>query len=51
MAKMNLRSSPAKSPNDDEGLRSQNMLKDLSSEICKFTDPEVLNLASCFPRE
>ncbi|KAM0050067.1 hypothetical protein Hdeb2414_s0008g00293281 [Helianthus debilis subsp. tardiflorus] len=46
---MNTRFSPAKSPIEDEGLRSHNLLKNPSSEICKFTDPEILNLVSCFP--
>ncbi|KAM0051552.1 hypothetical protein Hdeb2414_s0007g00237861 [Helianthus debilis subsp. tardiflorus] len=37
------------SKKSDDTLKSQNLLKDPYSEICKFTDPEIQNLKSCFP--
>ncbi|MFS7976629.1 hypothetical protein Hanom_Chr10g00894621 [Helianthus anomalus] len=51
MAKMGTRSSPGTNPKKDNILRSQNILMNLSSEIYKFSNPEIENLASCFPPE
>ncbi|KAF5778572.1 hypothetical protein HanXRQr2_Chr12g0549071 [Helianthus annuus] len=48
---MDTRSFPGTSPDKDNGLRTQNLLMNPSSEICKFTDPEIENLTPCFPPE
>jgi len=49
MAKMATRSSPAKDPEKDSPPRSQNILQNPSSELCKFTDPEIDQIRHCFP--
>ncbi|MFS7977076.1 hypothetical protein Hanom_Chr10g00899911 [Helianthus anomalus] len=47
---MHTRSSPKSgSKKSYDSPKSQNLLKDPSLEICKFTDPEIQNLKSCFP--
>ena len=49
MAKMGTRSSPAKDPEKDSPPRSQRILQNPSSELCKFTDPEIDQIINCFP--
>ncbi|KAJ0505876.1 hypothetical protein HanRHA438_Chr12g0560431 [Helianthus annuus] len=51
MAKMDTRSFPCTSPDKDNGLRTQNLLMNPLSEICKFTEPEITNLVPCFQPE
>ncbi|MFS7968854.1 hypothetical protein Hanom_Chr09g00802391 [Helianthus anomalus] len=51
MAKMVTRSSPGKSLDMDSVPQSQNLLMNPSSELCKFTDPEIEGLFTCFPTE
>ncbi|KAJ0715060.1 hypothetical protein HanPI659440_Chr13g0496761 [Helianthus annuus] len=46
---MGTKSSLGTSLEKDNSLNSQNLLMNLSLEICKFTDPEIENLAPCFP--
>ncbi|KAM0043475.1 hypothetical protein Hdeb2414_s0010g00341721 [Helianthus debilis subsp. tardiflorus] len=48
MAKMNTRSSPAKNPDHNSPLKSQGVTKNPSMQLCRFTDPEVDQLRSCF---
>ncbi|KAJ0637333.1 hypothetical protein HanOQP8_Chr17g0672581 [Helianthus annuus] len=49
MAKMTLRSSPAKDPKKDSPLKSQGVTKNPSLEFCRFTDPEINRIRHCFP--
>ncbi|MFS7945217.1 hypothetical protein Hanom_Chr06g00521601 [Helianthus anomalus] len=49
MAKMVTRSSPGKSQDMNGVPKSQNLLKNPSMEVCKFTDPEIDSLYTCFP--
>ncbi|KAF5796819.1 hypothetical protein HanRHA438_Chr08g0368461 [Helianthus annuus] len=49
MAKMSTRSSPAKSPEHNNPLKSQGLTKNPSTELCRFLDPEVYQLRHCFP--
>ncbi|MFS7912998.1 hypothetical protein Hanom_Chr02g00136481 [Helianthus anomalus] len=49
MEKTGTRSSPRVSPEKDDEVKSQNLLMNPSIEICKFTNPEIQNLAPCFP--
>ncbi|KAF5790392.1 hypothetical protein HanRHA438_Chr09g0394271 [Helianthus annuus] len=51
MAKMATRSLPGKSLDMDSVPQSQNLLMNPSSELCKFTDPEIEGLFTCFPPE
>ncbi|KAJ0521851.1 hypothetical protein HanIR_Chr10g0475761 [Helianthus annuus] len=45
---MNLRSSLAKNPEHKSPLKSQGLTKNLSTELCRFTDPDIDRLRSCF---
>ncbi|KAM0019173.1 hypothetical protein Hdeb2414_s0026g00682481 [Helianthus debilis subsp. tardiflorus] len=45
------RSSPDKSLEMDNVPQSQNLLRNPSSELCKFTDPKIDGLFSCLPPE
>ncbi|MFS7944548.1 hypothetical protein Hanom_Chr06g00513481 [Helianthus anomalus] len=47
MAKMNLRSSPAKDPKKESPPKSQGITKNPSLELCCFTDPEIDSLRHC----
>ncbi|MFS7910261.1 hypothetical protein Hanom_Chr02g00104221 [Helianthus anomalus] len=49
MTKMVTRSSPNKGPDLDSPLKSQNLLKNPSSELCRFTDPEIDQFYTRFP--
>ncbi|MFS7935697.1 hypothetical protein Hanom_Chr05g00406601 [Helianthus anomalus] len=49
MAKMANRSSPDKSLDMDSVPQSQNLLINPSSELYKFTNPEIEGLFTCFP--
>ncbi|KAJ0523613.1 hypothetical protein HanIR_Chr10g0495751 [Helianthus annuus] len=43
------RSSLMKDPENDSPPRSQGLLKYLSLELCRFTDPEIDQIRHCFP--
>ncbi|MFS7986234.1 hypothetical protein Hanom_Chr11g01007931 [Helianthus anomalus] len=49
MGIMGTQSSPGVRPNKNDGIKSQNLPMNPSSNICKFTDPEIQSLASYFP--
>ncbi|KAF5818085.1 hypothetical protein HanXRQr2_Chr02g0060701 [Helianthus annuus] len=49
MAKMTTRSSPAKNPEHNSPPKSQGLTKNLSMELCRFTDPEIDHLRHRFP--
>ncbi|KAJ0561078.1 hypothetical protein HanHA300_Chr06g0218761 [Helianthus annuus] len=49
MTKMVTMSSPNKGPDLDSPPKSQNLLKNPSSELCRFTDPEVDQFYTRFP--
>ncbi|KAJ0547555.1 hypothetical protein HanIR_Chr08g0373491 [Helianthus annuus] len=51
MAKMTLRSSPAKDPMKESPLKSQGITKNPSLELCRFTNPEIDQIRHCFPAE
>ncbi|MFS7965178.1 hypothetical protein Hanom_Chr08g00759061 [Helianthus anomalus] len=51
MMMMITRSSPSNSPEKDNTPRIQNLLMNPSSEICRFTDPEIESLFPSFPPE
>ncbi|MFS7985160.1 hypothetical protein Hanom_Chr11g00995281 [Helianthus anomalus] len=48
MAKMVIRSSLSKSQDTNSIPQSQNLLKNPSTELCKFIDPEIDRLYTCF---
>ncbi|MFS7918590.1 hypothetical protein Hanom_Chr03g00202951 [Helianthus anomalus] len=48
MAKMNLRSSPAKDPKKESPIKSQGVTRNPSLELCRFTDPEIDWIRHCF---
>ncbi|MFS8008891.1 hypothetical protein Hanom_Chr14g01278221 [Helianthus anomalus] len=48
MAKMVTRSSPSKIQDMNGEPQSQNLLRNPSTELCKFTDPEIDSLYTCF---
>ncbi|MFS7947912.1 hypothetical protein Hanom_Chr06g00553721 [Helianthus anomalus] len=49
MEKMAICSSPLKDPENDSPFRSQDLLKNPSMELCRFTDPEIDQIHHCFP--
>ncbi|MFS8016484.1 hypothetical protein Hanom_Chr15g01369221 [Helianthus anomalus] len=49
MTKMVTRLSPNKGHDSDSPPKSQNLLKSSSSELCRFTDPEVDQFFTRFP--
>ncbi|MFS7953825.1 hypothetical protein Hanom_Chr07g00623131 [Helianthus anomalus] len=49
MTKIVTRSSPNKGSDLDSPPKSQNLLKNPSLELCRFTDPEVDQFYTCFP--
>ncbi|MFS7896436.1 hypothetical protein Hanom_Chr00s004813g01725321 [Helianthus anomalus] len=49
MTKVVIKSSPNKGPDLDSPPKSQNLLKNPSSELCRFTDPEVDQFYTRFP--
>ncbi|MFS7938193.1 hypothetical protein Hanom_Chr05g00436501 [Helianthus anomalus] len=49
MTKMVTRSSPNKDQDHESQTKSQNLLKNPSTELCRFADPEVDQLYTCFP--
>ncbi|MFS7947468.1 hypothetical protein Hanom_Chr06g00548631 [Helianthus anomalus] len=51
MAKMVLRSSPAKDPKKDDSLKSQGIIKNPLSELCFFTDPDIGLIRYYFPAD
>ncbi|MFS7888193.1 hypothetical protein Hanom_Chr00s000001g01592071 [Helianthus anomalus] len=51
MTKMTTRSSLVTSPEKDNTPQSQNLLMNPSSDIYKFTNPEIESHAPCFPLE
>ncbi|KAJ0715612.1 hypothetical protein HanPI659440_Chr13g0503241 [Helianthus annuus] len=46
---MGTHSSPAKNPDHHSPLKSQGLTKNPSMELCRFTDPDIDRLCSCFP--
>ena len=51
MTRRNSVSSLSSSPREIVSeLRSQNLLKDPVSEVCKFTDEEIKTISPCFPK-
>ncbi|KAJ0719349.1 hypothetical protein HanLR1_Chr08g0280731 [Helianthus annuus] len=48
MSKMVTPSSPNKSQDINGSPQSQNLLKNPSTELCRFTDPEIDHLYTCF---
>ncbi|KAJ0485524.1 hypothetical protein HanHA89_Chr14g0569291 [Helianthus annuus] len=46
---MMIRSSPSKDHERNSPPKSQNLLKEPSFELCRFTDPEIDQLHPCFP--
>ncbi|KAM0064633.1 hypothetical protein Hdeb2414_s0003g00105311 [Helianthus debilis subsp. tardiflorus] len=49
MAKMNLRSSPAKDPKKESPLKSQGVTKNPSLGLCRFTNPKICRIRHCVP--
>ncbi|KAJ0740129.1 hypothetical protein HanOQP8_Chr06g0213421 [Helianthus annuus] len=49
MAKMATRSSRLKDPENDSPPKSQDLLKNPSMKLCRFTDPEIEQIRHCFP--
>ncbi|MFS7917847.1 hypothetical protein Hanom_Chr03g00193971 [Helianthus anomalus] len=49
MAKTVTRSTPSKSQDTSDTPQNQNLLKNPSTKLCRFTNPEIDRLYTCFP--